>query len=26
MSVNLLEGYTKAFKMITPLEVVYEED
>jgi len=26
MSINLLEGYTKAFKMITPLEVVYEED
>lgn len=26
MSVNLLEGYTKSFKMVTPMEVVYEED
>jgi len=26
MSVNMLEGYTKSFKMVTPMEVVYEED
>lgn len=26
MSVNMLEGYTKAFKMVTPMEVIYEED
>lgn len=26
VSTNLLEGYTKAFKIITPMEVIYEED
>jgi hypothetical protein len=25
MSVNIAEGYTKAFRMITPLEVLYED-
>lgn len=26
ISTNLLEGYTKVFKIITPMEVIYEED
>jgi hypothetical protein len=26
MSVNLLEGYTKSFKTVTSMEVIYEED
>jgi predicted nucleic acid-binding protein len=25
-SINLLEGYTKGFRIITPMEVIYEED
>lgn len=26
LSINLLQGYIKPFKMITPMEVIYEEE